>query len=279
MPLHKQSGGFPSRSPIGFSGGERTIKRSTFSPEQLSVLEEAFITNPLPNLAARHLLAEELGLTPRTIQVWFQNRRQKVKKLSSAAGAASTSNDTLSSAGERDSPRTGGILGGMPRNNSTASFELFNAEFDRLNRSPCPEPLSDAYSPSAPAHQLYPPARDGGDAPGWGRAAADGGTSLWTHDGAAERAVAHTFHTLLGARTGAGGFGAEAAGRSLGADLRAQHCLDAQHWLSGADPKALVVAGGLDTLDAAVSLLLFSATAALLNGGSRSLSGLTGVLT
>ncbi|KAJ1629665.1 hypothetical protein T492DRAFT_1009243 [Pavlovales sp. CCMP2436] len=164
--------------------------------------------------------------------------------------------DTLSSAGERDSPRTGGSLCGMPCNNSTASFELFNAEFDWLNRSPCPEPLSDANSPSTPAHLLYPPARGGGDATGWGRAAPDGGTSLWTHDGVAERAVAHTFHMLLGARTGAGGFGAEAAGRSLGADLRAQHCLDAQHWRSGADPDALDVAGGLDTLDAAASLLL-----------------------
>jgi hypothetical protein len=71
--LHKQYGD-GSRSPIGGSGGDRTIRRSTFSPEQLHVLDEAFGANPLPILASRHALAEELGLTPRCVQVWFQNR-------------------------------------------------------------------------------------------------------------------------------------------------------------------------------------------------------------
>lgn len=245
--LHKQSGG-GGRSPAA-GGPERTIKRSTFSPEQLRVLEEAFGANPLPNLATRHALAEELGLTPRTVQVWFQNRRQKVKKMQLASG--STSNDTVSSATERDSPL------GMPRNSSTGSFELLNAEFERLNHSPCSEPL-DCSPPSGRGAFLPRAALQGGGEPDEARY-----VSLWAHGGGsgsgggcggggggeAERDYmepmppnfSRTYQSLLGARLDGGvdePSSGEAEHRLAGASLPAlsEYRLQLMQHLAAVDP-------------------------------------------
>ncbi|KAJ9108573.1 hypothetical protein QFC19_002289 [Naganishia cerealis] len=60
-------------------------KRTT--PEQLAVLEHAFEETPKPTVNARKLIAEKIDMTPRSVQVWFQNRalgvlrRQKTKIL------------------------------------------------------------------------------------------------------------------------------------------------------------------------------------------------------
>ena len=52
---------------------------------QFRVLETAFQENNKPNASSRRLLAAQLGMTPRAVQVWFQNRRAKNK--SSKGGA------------------------------------------------------------------------------------------------------------------------------------------------------------------------------------------------
>ena len=46
---------------------------------QLSVLERVFETDPLPRQALLQELSYRLDVTPRCVQVWFQNRRQKFK--------------------------------------------------------------------------------------------------------------------------------------------------------------------------------------------------------
>ena len=54
-------------------------KRTRTSPEQLAVLEKSFSINPSPNNRVREQLAHQLGMPERSIQIWFQNRRAKVK--------------------------------------------------------------------------------------------------------------------------------------------------------------------------------------------------------
>lgn len=54
-------------------------KRTRTSPEQLAVLEKEFRTNPSPNNRVREQLAHQLCMPERSIQIWFQNRRAKVK--------------------------------------------------------------------------------------------------------------------------------------------------------------------------------------------------------
>ncbi|KAI8333627.1 hypothetical protein BC941DRAFT_516134 [Chlamydoabsidia padenii] len=56
-------------------------KRTRATPEQLSVLEKTFSVNPSPNNRVREQLSRELGMSERSIQIWFQNRRAKVKNM------------------------------------------------------------------------------------------------------------------------------------------------------------------------------------------------------
>ncbi|KAJ8653252.1 hypothetical protein O0I10_011100 [Lichtheimia ornata] len=56
-------------------------KRTRATPEQLAVLEKTFSVNPSPNNRVREQLSRELGMSERSIQIWFQNRRAKVKNM------------------------------------------------------------------------------------------------------------------------------------------------------------------------------------------------------
>ncbi|MDP2439511.1 MAG: homeobox domain-containing protein [archaeon] len=55
-------------------------KRQRSSPAQLNILEEQFLINPMPSHMARVELALRLNMTPRRVQVWFQNKRAKVRR-------------------------------------------------------------------------------------------------------------------------------------------------------------------------------------------------------
>ncbi|ORZ13674.1 hypothetical protein BCR42DRAFT_453009 [Absidia repens] len=54
--------------------------RRRISTYQCSVLEEEYQTNTKPTAAKRYQLAEQLDMTPRTVQIWFQNKRAKAKQ-------------------------------------------------------------------------------------------------------------------------------------------------------------------------------------------------------
>ncbi|KAG5461104.1 MAG: hypothetical protein BJ554DRAFT_6753, partial [Olpidium bornovanus] len=74
-------GGFFSL-PRGRSRGAREVQL-----ERLAVLEETFLTNTSPNAALREFLAARLNMSERSVQIWFQNRRAKVKKAAKKAQA------------------------------------------------------------------------------------------------------------------------------------------------------------------------------------------------
>ncbi|OZJ03465.1 hypothetical protein BZG36_02725 [Bifiguratus adelaidae] len=54
-------------------------KRTRANPEQLAVLENTFAENSSPTSRMREHLAAQLGMSERSIQIWFQNRRAKLK--------------------------------------------------------------------------------------------------------------------------------------------------------------------------------------------------------
>ncbi|ORY05846.1 hypothetical protein K493DRAFT_310803 [Basidiobolus meristosporus CBS 931.73] len=56
-------------------------KRTRATAEQLAILEETFLTNTSPNSKVREALAERVKMSERSIQIWFQNRRAKVKLM------------------------------------------------------------------------------------------------------------------------------------------------------------------------------------------------------
>ncbi|ORZ01209.1 hypothetical protein BCR43DRAFT_512112 [Syncephalastrum racemosum] len=69
------------------AGGNNTParKRTRATAEQLAVLEDTFAVNVSPNSKLRKQLAERLQMSERSIQIWFQNRRAKVKHMQKRA--------------------------------------------------------------------------------------------------------------------------------------------------------------------------------------------------
>ena len=80
----------PSDSPLAEGAEGRRPKRCKISREQLQVLIKSFEEEPLPNFDQRQTLAKLLGMTPRSVQIWFQNRRQRLKPLQPKAASAAT---------------------------------------------------------------------------------------------------------------------------------------------------------------------------------------------
>jgi len=60
-------------------GGKRT--RTTISGQQLDALKRAYSDSAKPARQVRERLSAETGLDMRVVQVWFQNRRAKEKRL------------------------------------------------------------------------------------------------------------------------------------------------------------------------------------------------------
>ncbi|XP_070967884.1 homeobox protein ANF-1-like [Oncorhynchus clarkii lewisi] len=54
--------------------------RTAFSSAQIEVLESVFLINSYPGIGIREELAQRLQLEEDRIQIWFQNRRAKLKR-------------------------------------------------------------------------------------------------------------------------------------------------------------------------------------------------------
>lgn len=61
----------------------RMRSRTNISPEKTAVLETAFNSSPFPTSQTKVQLAQMTGLPEKVISVWFQNRRQRIRKESS----------------------------------------------------------------------------------------------------------------------------------------------------------------------------------------------------
>lgn len=80
-------------------------KRQRTSPDQLAILEQIFQTDKMPNQQTRVQLADQLGMSSRRVQIWFQNKRAKVKRsVSKPDGECSSPSGSLGQSSSSISP-------------------------------------------------------------------------------------------------------------------------------------------------------------------------------
>lgn len=82
---------------------KRRGPRTTIKAKQLEALRATFAATPKPSRNIREKLAQETGLNMRVIQVWFQNRRSKERRLKQSGGQTQTSRSNRSSRRSRSS--------------------------------------------------------------------------------------------------------------------------------------------------------------------------------
>ena len=69
-----------------FVGGGSKRPRTTINSQQLDALKRAYNNSVKPARQVREKLSAETGLDMRVVQVWFQNRRAKEKRLRKDVG-------------------------------------------------------------------------------------------------------------------------------------------------------------------------------------------------
>lgn len=61
-------------------GSYKKRTRTIMTPSQNELLMRFFLIDPFPPTEIREDLARNLKIKPRTVQIWFQNQRQKAKQ-------------------------------------------------------------------------------------------------------------------------------------------------------------------------------------------------------
>lgn len=103
----ESSGEHPGASSGAFEFQRKRRKRTTAA--QLALLETHFANDMLPSNETRAALADRLGMSPRRVQIWFQNKRAKNKRLQREAQRRSEEE-----VGPSDAKRSRVIIGVEP---------------------------------------------------------------------------------------------------------------------------------------------------------------------
>ncbi|TIC20685.1 homeobox-domain-containing protein [Wallemia mellicola] len=122
--------------------------RKRTSKHQFNVLEETYQSNPKPSAIIRKSLAEQLEMTPRGVQIWFQNRRAKAK----AQAKKELDNPQQNSQNQSDSDSTPApTLTPAPTNNVLSLDSNLpsnnHSQSNLLYPSPLPSPASGSLIP------------------------------------------------------------------------------------------------------------------------------------
>ncbi|KXN91073.1 Homeobox protein HD-10 [Leucoagaricus sp. SymC.cos] len=96
---------------------EPTIKkkRKRADANQLKVLNEVYARTAFPSTEERNALAKQLDMSPRSVQIWFQNKRQSMRQTNRQSNSSSLSQQsysmTSSGAATHNSSRPHGPVG------------------------------------------------------------------------------------------------------------------------------------------------------------------------
>ncbi|KAL1743859.1 hypothetical protein HDZ31DRAFT_83137 [Schizophyllum fasciatum] len=93
-------------------------KRKRADANQLRVLNDVYARTAFPSTEERHQLAKQLDMSPRSVQIWFQNKRQAMRSTHRQTHNAASSGMTLPSSMPDPMPAQSSA-GGVTRTTST----------------------------------------------------------------------------------------------------------------------------------------------------------------
>ncbi|XP_026468321.1 LIM/homeobox protein Lhx3 isoform X1 [Ctenocephalides felis] len=102
--------------------------RTTITAKQLETLKSAYNNSPKPARHVREQLSQDTGLDMRVVQVWFQNRRAKEKRLKKDAGRTRWSQYFRSMKGGSSAG------GGSPRHDKLLDKDELKVDLDSFSQ-------------------------------------------------------------------------------------------------------------------------------------------------
>eukprot|EP00118_Oscarella_pearsei_P015053 m.133050 g.133050 ORF g.133050 m.133050 type:complete len:286 (+) comp38099_c0_seq5:300-1157(+) len=127
-------------APFGFSVPGPKRPRTILTGNQRHLFKATFEQNPKPTRKVREKLSQETGLSVRVVQVWFQNQRAKVKKLSKKGRSESISSQMSGDGSPGGGDTKGGSKGGERSREGTSGSDESVGDLTMASGSPALQP-------------------------------------------------------------------------------------------------------------------------------------------
>jgi len=124
---------------------KRRGPRTTIKAKQLEALKATFAATPKPSRNIREKLAQETGLNMRVIQVWFQNRRSKERRLKQQGVTQPNAASRAVRSGRRSRRARGENLGNGSAPNAEQSINTSHLNYTGSQNAPFPTAAFDDF--------------------------------------------------------------------------------------------------------------------------------------
>ena len=137
--------------------------RTVMTPGQSRILRKVLEQTSFPSTEMREALAKSLGMKPRTVQIWFQNQRQKSRQGGRSSSCSSSSEDLTvmgspdcggnsSDGTDIDDPLSSPFESPIGSESTSPGFNALTAAAFALSNNPLSTPLE---PPVNSEHQRY----------------------------------------------------------------------------------------------------------------------------